>query len=314
MSKTATGRYFAHLVIWMTIFNAAIASVYAASVVLNNLSIAIGLSYLPFIIVTLIACRITKYSLRDNLQFEPVSAKKIGITFILFVLIELISVFWSVAAIKYSYVANIEAQNLGTGDNPAVTILITGLITPVIEEIIFRGIIFNSYKKCTKTIIAALASALFFALIHFDFTQMPFAFIAGLVFAAAYEYTGNFIVPVIMHTANNMTALLISFYPGTAEILKTTEKEYYEFMMHPVYSGKIFTSVCIITVIGIAAMITVALICCRIFPGLIQEIRGIAKTDNIITPSVVIGMLIVCTMALQSLSIAVLYNHAEFLH
>ena len=56
--------------------------------------------------------------------------------------------------------------------------------------------------------IAIVASALIFGMAHMDFSTVVFAFVAGLVFGFLYAKTNNLWLPVIIHSLNNLIAVL----------------------------------------------------------------------------------------------------------
>lgn len=96
---------------------------------------------------------------------------------------------------------------------------LTGVLTffsacvaaPLMEELIFRGFLYGVAKRFTHTSYAALASALFFALIHSNVMSFLPLTLLGLLFVAAYEYTRSLLVPVLMHMVFNTVQLTLLF-------------------------------------------------------------------------------------------------------
>ncbi|WP_138420874.1 CPBP family intramembrane glutamic endopeptidase [Aquibacillus sediminis] len=89
-----------------------------------------------------------------------------------------------------------------------IFILIISIIAPVLEEVIFRKIIFGSIYKRSNFIIAGLASALIFGLVHNDNPHILTYTAMGLVFAFLYVHTKRIIVPIIAHAAINTYAVI----------------------------------------------------------------------------------------------------------
>lgn len=87
-------------------------------------------------------------------------------------------------------------------------ILIPAIIAPILEEIIFRKILFGSFYKKMNFFIAALLSSLIFAVLHLDFTHLLIYATMGFVFAFLYVQTKRIIVPIIVHMAINTIAVL----------------------------------------------------------------------------------------------------------
>jgi len=93
-----------------------------------------------------------------------------------------------------------------------IGIICYGLITPVVEEMIFRGIIFNCLRRVMNLKIATLLSALVFGVYHGNVVQGVYAFLMGLLLVYGYEYFGSFIAPALIHVAANVIAYIL----GTA--------------------------------------------------------------------------------------------------
>ena len=82
------------------------------------------------------------------------------------------------------------------------------VIAPVIEELIFRGIIMHGFMRNYSKITAILISALFFALFHLNPWQFPATFLLGLLLGWAMVITRNIFVCIAGHAINNLLVLL----------------------------------------------------------------------------------------------------------
>ncbi len=89
-------------------------------------------------------------------------------------------------------------------------ILIYGLITPLTEEIVFRGIVYNRMRRDYGLIMALTMSALIFGLYHGNIVQAAYGFILGLLIAWAYERYGSFVIPYIIHASANTVIYVYS--------------------------------------------------------------------------------------------------------
>ena len=65
-------------------------------------------------------------------------------------------------------------------------LIVISIIGPILEEIVFRKILFGTLYKKFNFFIAAIISSLVFAAIHFDFTHLLVYTAMGLVFAFLY--------------------------------------------------------------------------------------------------------------------------------
>ena len=89
------------------------------------------------------------------------------------------------------------------------TILDTVVLTPVFEEIVFRGLLFATLRRRFGTGLAAGLSAAIFAIAH-GYGVLGFAavFWSGLLWAFAYERTGSLLPSIAAHAADNLMAAL----------------------------------------------------------------------------------------------------------
>lgn len=82
---------------------------------------------------------------------------------------------------------------------------------PFMEELLFRGILFPRIHRIFGIKPAVLLSAAVFGLYHGSPAQAVYAFLMGLVFAAAYERTRRFTVPYALHGTCNLLVLILQW-------------------------------------------------------------------------------------------------------
>jgi membrane protease YdiL (CAAX protease family) len=76
------------------------------------------------------------------------------------------------------------------------------ILGPPVEELLFRGVLYNFYKK--KGILPAIIlSSVFFSMLHFDLYRIASIFIIGVFLALLYEITQCFWIPVLVHSSVN---------------------------------------------------------------------------------------------------------------
>ncbi len=116
-----------------------------------------------------------------------------------------------------------------TASDLIVSFLSLCVFTPLVEEFVFRGVIFGSLRRYGFGY-AAVASALLFGLAHGSPAQLAYALASGLVFAAVYEVSGSVRTGILLHALNNtvsfvFTALLPQF--ASEEAIETANWIYY---------------------------------------------------------------------------------------
>lgn len=114
--------------------------------------------------------------------------------------------------------------NLIRADNvpEMLLVIITISVVPAIcEEVMFRGYIQRSFGFKFKPHIAAILTALFFALYHFNpYGLIPLAIIGFYLGFAAYT-SQSLVIPIIIHFLNNFFAVILYFIIGDDELFKS---------------------------------------------------------------------------------------------
>lgn len=82
---------------------------------------------------------------------------------------------------------------------------------PFCEEITFRGLMFNGYKKRGSLFGAVLLSALTFGLMHMNFNQIPYAFVIGILLALLVEATGSIWASLLYHFIFNAQSVCLLY-------------------------------------------------------------------------------------------------------
>ncbi len=92
--------------------------------------------------------------------------------------------------------------------------IVVAIIGPILEEIVFRKVIFGAFYKRFNFVISALLSSVIFAVVHLDFTHILIYTAVGITFSFLYVKTGRIIVPIIAHVAMNGYAVIIQVLLG----------------------------------------------------------------------------------------------------
>ena len=81
--------------------------------------------------------------------------------------------------------------------------LVLVAIGPLVEEMVFRGLLFGALAPRIGVLLGALVSALLFGLAHGDPVLFPALAALGFVNALLYARTANLTVPVALHGLSN---------------------------------------------------------------------------------------------------------------
>jgi len=91
---------------------------------------------------------------------------------------------------------------------PILAFLTIVVLAPLLEELLFRGIILDGYLKNYSPVNSILISAFLFALIHGNLAQGIGAFVMGIVMGLLYWRTKSLLLCIALHFTNNLTAFL----------------------------------------------------------------------------------------------------------
>ncbi|WP_188207161.1 CPBP family intramembrane glutamic endopeptidase [Alkalibacillus aidingensis] len=110
------------------------------------------------------------------------------------------------------------AEIMGVIDENIWFIIYPILFAPILEEVVFRKVIFGELYKRMNFLLAAIISAFVFAALHWDFTFILTYTAMGIVFAYLYVRTKRIIVPIIAHMSINTIAVLIQLNVDIEEL------------------------------------------------------------------------------------------------
>ncbi|MGC4020421.1 MAG: type II CAAX endopeptidase family protein [Muricomes sp.] len=95
-------------------------------------------------------------------------------------------------------------------------IIVIGIIIPITEELMFRGVLFKRYREQGSFFRAALYSSLLFSFLHNNVVQFLYTFFLGVFLAYVYEKYGSFKAPVLLHITANLVSLILTNAGGIA--------------------------------------------------------------------------------------------------
>ncbi len=101
--------------------------------------------------------------------------------------------------------------------------LLTALLPAFVEEFVFRGILFSTYKR-NKFLPAVFLSAFLFGCMHMNFNQFLYAFVLGIYLALLVEATGSIFSSMLAHFTINFTSVVVTFaLPKLMDVVGQTQ-------------------------------------------------------------------------------------------
>ena len=91
-------------------------------------------------------------------------------------------------------------------------VVMAAVVAPVVEEILFRGILYPAIKQIGYPRIAAIGTAILFALFHVNLLTYASLTAVALGLIALYEFTDNLLAPIVAHAVFNASNLTMLFW------------------------------------------------------------------------------------------------------
>jgi len=104
-----------------------------------------------------------------------------------------------------------ELENMLVSGGFVTVFLSTCILAPIVEEIMFRGLILNNLLSKRNVWYSIILSALLFGLIHMNLLQGTNAFILGIALAIVFVKTRNIYACMLGHFLNNFISIIGSY-------------------------------------------------------------------------------------------------------
>jgi len=186
------------------------------SFISGNMSLILVLAILLSLILYYIVFKIKKTSIKDYFLSSRISVKNLIVIFILGISLNItigyiLSFISEISVLKglFDKYDMVSKQIFG-GDNFILTFLVIGLIVPVFEEILFRGLVFGELKKSLSKYVALVLQAVVFGVYHMNVVQGIYACLIGLLIGFVYLKSKSIFGAILLHISINATAVVFS--------------------------------------------------------------------------------------------------------
>lgn len=119
-------------------------------------------------------------------------------------------------------------------------ILYSGILIPIVEELLFRGLVFRLLRKRILFPWAMLISALVFGAYHGNLVQFIYAGICGVLLAYLCEKYDSIIAPIWSHMVMNVSAIVLTQAGTFAWILESMGRAWLFTIFCAVICGAVF--------------------------------------------------------------------------
>lgn len=101
-----------------------------------------------------------------------------------------------------------EANEAFYSSSLVIEIIGSAILTPILEELVFRGIIYRKIRIVCNAQITIIISAVIFSVIHFNIVQCIYALVLGVALGIIVEKTGHLYFSILAHFVANLLAVL----------------------------------------------------------------------------------------------------------
>lgn len=104
-------------------------------------------------------------------------------------------------------------------DNSVIAWITAVLMAPVLEEIVFRGLMYTRLKKGLPVIAAAIITSLVFGTVHGTIIWAIYTFIFSMVLIWVFERFQSLTACILLHMAYNLSGMALSLIPEDASVV-----------------------------------------------------------------------------------------------
>lgn len=104
-------------------------------------------------------------------------------------------------------------------DSSLMAWLTAVLMAPVLEEVVFRGLVYTRLKKGLGVIVAAIITSLIFGIAHGTIIWFIYTFIFSIVLIWIFEKFQSLTASILLHLAYNLSGMALALIPEEAGIV-----------------------------------------------------------------------------------------------
>ena len=98
------------------------------------------------------------------------------------------------------------------GAEPWLTILLSVILAPILEEVVFRGLVHSRLKRSMPMLASMIISAWLFGLMHVSIIAVIYASLLGFLLAWVMEKYKSLLAPMLVHFGFNLCAVVLDMF------------------------------------------------------------------------------------------------------
>lgn len=99
------------------------------------------------------------------------------------------------------------------------TVLLSVIVAPVLEEVLFRGLIHTRLKRCMPMLASMIISAWIFGMMHGAIIWLIYASLFGFLLVWVYEKYKSLLSPILLHLGFNLSGVVLGELESISDIV-----------------------------------------------------------------------------------------------
>lgn len=179
---------------------------------LRGMSVYVSILLSQFLVFApcFLYCRYKKIKIREFIPYRKINFATIVLVVVCTYLMYPLIIVLNAISMLFTTSGSANVMELMQGQSFILSLLSTALLPACVEEFMFRGVLFQTYRK-SRMLPAILLSGFLFGCMHLNLNQFIYAFALGVYLAFLVEATGSIFSSMIAHFTLNATSVVMSF-------------------------------------------------------------------------------------------------------
>lgn len=173
--------------------------------------VSIVAGQLVILIPALLYCRRRKIAITRFIPYRKISFSTGVLVVVSTYLMYPLLIVLNAITLLFSKSAVVEMQNEMLDIGIVVSTLLIAVLPVFVEEFVFRGVLFQTYRQ-SRIFSATILSSFLFGCMHMNFNQFLYTFVLGIYMAFLVEGTGSIISSMLAHFTLNFTSVAVSAF------------------------------------------------------------------------------------------------------
>lgn len=251
-------------------------------------------------------CRWKHIKIREFIPYRKIGIITIILVVICTYLMYPLIIVLNAVSMLFSNSGTASVMGLMQEQNFFLSTLFMAVLPACVEEFMFRGVLFQTYRK-SKMLPAIFLSAFLFGCMHMNLNQFVYAFALGVYLAFLVEATGSIFSSMLAHFTLNFTSVVMtSLMPYLYDVFGVSQEEALQQVPQGGYAVSMESGELAMFLLGILFWLAIAIACTCAAVGLYiaiskingrwayvkQMFRG-GTREHLITVPLVLGIVIV---------------------